>query len=239
MKISNDRLKLLRELMDKVQYKFKDIDLLNTAFIHRSYLNENKCEKISNERLEFLGDIIIGYIVSVELYNQFPDKNEGFLTKIRSKIVCEESFAFAARELNLGKYLLLGKGEDSFGGRDRNSILADTFEAFFGAVYLDGGIETVERIVNDNFFDRVIYKIHKDIFIKDYKSSLQEFFHKNISAKIKYCVCDERGPDHNKEFDICVMVNDEVMGRGTGKNKKQAEQNAAKNALIKLGVISE
>lgn len=239
MKISNDRLKLLRELMDKVQYKFKDIDLLNTAFIHRSYLNENKCEKISNERLEFLGDIIIGYIVSVELYNQFPDKNEGFLTKIRSKIVCEELFAFAARELNLGKYLLLGKGEDSFGGRDRNSILADTFEAFFGAVYLDGGIETVERIVNDNFFDRVIYKIHQDIFIKDYKSSLQEFFYKNISAKIKYCVCDERGPDHNKEFDICVMVNDEVMGRGSGKNKKQAEQNAAKNALIKLGVISE
>ena len=168
--ITKERIKLLEELMGVLGYQFKDLELLNLAFVHRSYLNEYKDVKISNERLEFLGDVVLGFVVSVELYSQFPDSDEGYLTKIRSKIVCEESFSYAARIFNLGKYLLLGKGEDSFGGRDRNSILADTFEALFGALYLDGGMEIVTEIANKFFFDTVVYRINKNIFIKDYKS---------------------------------------------------------------------
>jgi len=151
--ITKERKELLNELMEVLGYKFKDLELLNLAFVHRSYLNECKDATISNERLEFLGDVILGFIVSVELYEQFPNSDEGYLTKIRSKVVCEESFSYAARTFNLGKYLLLGKGEDSFGGRNRNSILADTFEALFGALYLDGGMEVVTEIANKYFFD--------------------------------------------------------------------------------------
>lgn len=237
--ITKEREELLNELMQTLGYKFKDLELLNLAFVHRSYLNECKEAKISNERLEFLGDVILGFVVSVELYSQFSDSDEGYLTKIRSKIVCEESFSYAARTFGLGKYLLLGKGEDNFGGRDRNSILADTFEALFGALYLDGGMDIVTEIANKHFFDTVVYKINKNIFIKDYKSYLQEYFHKNSTTKIVYNLVAERGPDHNKEFDMCVNIDDKVMGYGTGKNKKQAEQNAARDALVKSGAISE
>ena len=152
------------------------------------------------------------------------------MTKIRSKVVCEESFSNAARTFNLGKYLLLGKGEDNFGGRDRNSILADTFEALFGALYLDGGLEVVTDIANKFFFDTVVYGINKNIFIKDYKSYLQEYFHKGSSTKITYTLVSERGPDHDKEFDMCVNIDEVIMGYGTGTNKKQAEQQAARDA---------
>ena len=237
--ITKERKELLEELMNSIGYKFKDLDLLNLAFVHRSYLNEYKDVKISNERLEFLGDVVLGFIVSVELYEQFPNSDEGYLTKIRSKVVCEESFSYAARTFNLGKYLLLGKGEDNFGGRDRNRILADTFEALFGALYLDGGMEIVTEIANKYFFDTVVYKINKNIFIKDYKSYLQEYFHKNSTTKICYTLVAERGPDHDKEFDMCVNIDDIIKGYGTGKNKKQAEQQAARDALIKSGAISE
>lgn len=237
--ITNERKKLLDELMGILGYQFKDLELLNLAFVHRSYINEYKDFKLSNERLEFLGDVVLGFIVSVELYEQFPNSDEGYLTKIRSKVVCEESFSNAARTFNLGKYLLLGKGEDNFGGRDRNSILADTFEALFGALYLDGGLEVVTDIANKFFFDTVVYGINKNIFIKDYKSYLQEYFHKGSSTKITYTLVSERGPDHDKEFDMCVNIDEVIMGYGTGKNKKQAEQQAARDALIKSGVISE
>lgn len=237
--ITNERKKLLDELMRVLGYQFKDIELLNLAFVHRSYLNEYKDVNMSNERLEFLGDVVLGFIVSVELYEQFPNSDEGYLTKIRSKVVCEESFSYAARTFNLGKYLLLGRGEDSFGGRDRNSILADTFEALFGALYLDGGMGVVTEIANKFFFDTVVYGINKNIFIKDYKSYLQEYYHKGSSTKITYTLVSERGPDHNKEFDMCVNIDDIIKGYGTGKNKKQAEQQAARDALIKSGAISE
>lgn len=237
--ITNERKKLLDELMGILGYQFKDLELLNLAFVHRSYINEYKDFKLSNERLEFLGDVVLGFIVSVELYEQFPSSDEGYLTKIRSKVVCEESFSNAARTFNLGKYLLLGKGEDNFGGRDRNSILADTFEALFGALYLDGGLEVVTDIANKFFFDTVVYGINKNIFIKDYKSYLQEYFHKGSSTKITYTLVSERGPDHDKEFDMCVNIDEVIMGYGTGKNKKQAEQQAARDALIKSGAISE
>ena len=238
MLISEHRMGLLHELMEEIEYKFKDVELLNLAFIHRSYINENKNIDSSNERLEFLGDVVIGFVVSVELFTQFKN-DEGYLTKLRSKIVCEESFAYGAKKLNLGKYLLLGKGEDYFGGRDRNSILADTFESFFGALFLDGGIDLVKQILKKHFLDTIMLQIKNDIFIKDYKSYLQEYFHKNSSTKIRYLVVRESGPDHDKVFDICVMVDDNAIGYGSGKNKKQAEQNAAKDALNKLGAINE
>ncbi len=239
MQISKNRLSLLLELEKVLNYSFKDKNLLNLAFVHRSYLNENKDYTVSNERLEFLGDIVLGFVVSSELFRQFPNEDEGFLTKIRSKVVCEESFAHASREFNLGKYLLLGKGEDHFGGRDRNSILADTFEALFGAIYLDGGLNVVIDIVNTNFFDEVVKQINKKIFMEDYKSTLQEYSHKNTNSSVKYTILKETGPDHDKEFFMSVSLNNKEVGYGNGKNKKQAEQHAARDALIKMGLISE
>lgn len=239
MKISKERKKYLSTLEKLLNYEFKNKNLLNTSFVHRSYLNENKDVTVSNERLEFLGDIVLGFIVSTELFKQYPMEDEGFLTKVRSKVVCEDSFANAARDLNLGEYLLLGNGEDHFGGRDRNSILADTFEALFGAIYLDGGLKSVMKIVNEKFFDEVINQINKKFFMEDYKSKLQEYFHKNSISNVRYVTLKEKGPDHDKEFFISVLVNGKEMGYGNGKNKKQAEQMAAKDALIKAGVISE
>lgn len=239
MQISKERKKHLSVLEKLLNYEFKNKNLLNTSFVHRSYLNENKDFTTSNERLEFLGDVVLGFVVSTELFKQYPMEDEGFLTKIRSKVVCEDSFAHAARELRLGEYLLLGKGEDHFGGRDRNSILADTFEALFGAIYLDGGVKSVIRIVNDKFFDEVINQINKKFFMEDYKSKLQEYFHKSSTSNVRYITIKEIGPDHDKEFFISVVINGKEMGYGNGKNKKQAEQMAAKDALIKAGVISE
>lgn len=239
MLISKSRRLLLNELMDKLGYKFKDIEILNRSLIHRSYLNENKNIGHSNERLEFLGDSVVGLIITENLYNSFEEFNEGDLTKIRSKIVCEESFAFVAKNFNLGDYLLLGKGENSFGGRKKNSILADTFEAVFGAIYIDGGFSAVKNVLKNKFLDDMKNRIKNDDSIGDYKSRLQEYYHKNTNLKIKYIVDKETGPDHKKTFYISVLVDDKVLGIGSGKNKKQAEQDAAKNALFNLGVIYE
>lgn len=239
MNISKSRELLLNELMDKLGYKFNDIYLLNSALVHRSFLNENKDVNISNERLEFLGDSVVGLVITENLYNSFEEFDEGVLTKIRSKIVCEDSFAFVAKNFDFGKYLLLGKGESSFGGRKKKSILADTFEAIFGAIYLDGGLPNVKRILETKFLEDMKNRIKNDETISDYKSSLQEYYHKNTNLKIKYSVDRELGPDHDKTFYISVLVNDKVLGLGTGRNKKQAEQDAAKNALFNLGVIYE
>lgn len=161
------------------------------------------------------------------------------MTKLRSKIVCEDSFAFASNLINLGEYLLLGKGEESFGGRTKKSILADTFEALFGAIYLDGGISAVERVYRTNFLEILKNKASNTNYVNDYKSSLQEHYHKNANLRIRYRVDRETGPDHKKVFYVSVLINDKVIGSGAGSNKKQAEQNSARNALINLGVIYE
>lgn len=239
MLISKNRQMLLNELMEKLDYKFKDINLLNCALIHRSYLNENKDVNVSNERLEFLGDSVVGLIITENLYSSFKEFDEGILTKIRSKVVCEDSFAFVSKNFNMGKYLLLGKGENSFGGRRKNSILADTFEAVFGAIYLDGGLSSAKKVLESKFFEDMKNRIKNDDSVSDYKSSLQEYYHKNTNLKIRYMVEKEEGPDHDKTFYISVLVNDKVLGLGSGRNKKQAEQDAAKNALFNLGVIYE
>ena len=229
--ITKERKELLNELMEVLGYKFKDLELLNLAFVHRSYLNECKDATISNERLEFLGDVILGFIVSVELYEQFPNSDEGYLTKIRSKVVCEESFSYAARTFNLGKYLLLGKGEDSFGGRNRNSILADTFEALFGALYLDGGMDVVTEIANKYFFDTVVYKIDKNIKLATYASRCIEneilmYLRKN--NKIRYEI------SLDEPLNIDYDGNELLLGDIVGTDDDLVEQEMLKSDQKKI-----
>lgn len=235
MNISPERMKKLYELQKYINYKFNDISLLNNSLAHSSYINENKKGLYtSNERLEFLGDAIIDLIVSEYLYKRFPELPEGELTKIRSSIVCEPSLAFAARKINLGAYMLLGKGEDITGGRDRDSLLADAFEALTAAIYLDGGFNKAVSFLIGNFEQEVIYAISKGNLFIDYKTELQEFLQKKYKSKVEYRVEKEDGPDHNKKFYMNVIAENKVIGKGMGRNKKEAEQNAAKHALMQI-----
>jgi len=238
--ISPRRLEKLDELQKTIDYRFKDLTLLNVSLCHSSYANEHKKKGIvSNERLEFLGDVVIDLVVSDYLYKRFSKQPEGDLTKTRASIVCESSLAFAARKIKLGNYLLLGKGEESTGGRERDSILSDAFEALAAAIYLDGGYDTVRDVLIKNFEQDIIHAIAKgDLFI-DYKTELQELLQRKTKSKIQYKVVKEEGPDHDKRFFIEVIVENKVIGKGVGKNKKEAEQNAAKNILMKLGGRNE
>ncbi len=240
MNISPRRLEKLDELQKTIDYRFKDLTLLNVSLCHSSYANEHKKKGIvSNERLEFLGDVVIDLVVSDYLYKRFSKQPEGDLTKTRASIVCESSLAFAARKIKLGNYLLLGKGEESTGGRERDSILSDAFEALAAAIYLDGGYDTVRDVLIKNFEQDIIHAIAKgDLFI-DYKTELQELLQRKTKSKIQYKVVKEEGPDHDKRFFIEVIVENKVIGKGVGKNKKEAEQNAAKNILMKLGGRNE
>lgn len=230
----------LYALQDNLNYKFKDINLLSLAMTHSSYANEHKMGIVeNNERLEFLGDAILNLVVSQYLYKKYPNHPEGELTKIRAKVVCESSLAYAAKKIEIGKFLLLGKGEESTGGRDRESILADAAEAIVGAIYMDSDFETTNRALLRNFEFDIVHAVAKgDLFI-DYKTELQEIVQKNGKSTMEYRVNKEEGPDHNKMFYMDVVVNDEVIGIGRGRNKKDAEQMAAKEALIRLGVFHE
>ena len=240
MNISPRRLEKLDELQKTIDYRFKDLTLLNVSLCHSSYANEHKKKGIvSNERLEFLGDVVIDLVVSDYLYKRFSKQPEGDLTKTRASIVCESSLAFAARKIKLGNYLLLGKGEESTGGRERDSILSDAFEALAAAIYLDGGYDTVRDVLIKNFEQDIIHAIAKgDLFI-DYKTELQELLQRKTKSKIQYKVVKEEGPDHDKRFFIEVIVENKVIGKGMGRNKKEAEQNAAKQALMNLGEYFE
>jgi len=193
----------------------------------------------SNERLEFLGDSIINFIVSQYLYNKYPNYPEGELTKIRAKVVCESSLAFAARKIDLGNYLLLGKGEEATGGRDRDSILADASEALVGAIYMDSDFSTTNKLLLEKFETDLVYAIAKGALFIDYKTELQEHLHKKTKSKIEYKVVKEVGPDHNKIFYIDVIVDNKIVGKGSGRNKKEAEQMAAKDALLIMGELDE
>ena len=225
--------KSLDPLQLNLSYKFKNIKLLKTALTHSSYANEIKMRITdNNERLEFLGDTILNLIVSQYLYKKYPNYPEGELTKIRAKVVCESSLAFAARKIDLGKYLLLGKGEESTGGRDRESILADASEALVGALYMDSDFETVNKLLLMNFESDIVYAVAKGALFIDYKTDLQENLQKITRSKIEYKVDKEEGPDHNKIFHMSVVVDNKIVGRGSGRNKKEAEQMAAKEALL-------
>ena len=215
-------------------YTFKDKNLLKNALTHTSYANEVRGDVSSNERLEFLGDSILSVIVSDYIYNHFPQMPEGELTRLRSSLVCEAALCSFAREIGIGEYLLLGKGEDKSGGRDRDSILADAFEAVLAAIYLDGG----RKAASDHVFRFVLREIDnkkKTGPLKDYKSVLQEIIQRNPEESISYRLAKESGPDHDKMFEIEVLLNSNVIGRGSGKSKKQAEEEAAKQALILMG----
>ena len=212
----------------KLDYKFKDKSLLKTALTHSSYANETSVE--SNERLEFLGDAILGCVVARVLFDMFPNHTEGELSKLRSSIVSRANFAKYATKLKIDKQVLLGKGEQNTGGRERVSNLAGTFEAVIGAVYIDGGYRKSFTIIKKIIKDCLT---NEEIFL-DYKTKLQEVAQKKFRQIPRYSVIHEEGPPHNKSFDIKVEINSKLMGEGKGKNKKQAEQAAAKIALSKL-----
>lgn len=240
MKNNLKKIEWLGPLEENLGYKFKNIELLKTAVTHSSYANENKMKITeNNERLEFLGDAILNLIVSHYLYKKYQDYPEGELTKIRATVVCESSLAFAARKINLGKYLLIGKGEETTGGRERDSILADASEALTGAIYIDSDFDTASKLLLKNFEEDIVYAVAKgDLFI-DYKTELQEKFQRKKKSKIEYRVLKEVGPDHNKIFYMDVAVNDKTIGKGSGRNKKEAEQMAAKEALLIMGDRNE
>ena len=223
----------MKTLEEKIGYKFNNIQLLKNALTHSSYANEARNGICSNERLEFLGDSVLSIVVSDFLFKKFNSIPEGELTKLRSSLVCEKALCGFSRELNLGKYLLLGKGEDKGGGRERDSILADAFEAVLAAIYLDGGMEIARKIVM-NFVLRELDHT-SDTGFKDYKTALQEIIQRNPEEYVTYIVTDESGPDHDKSFEVEVHLNSNVIGKGSGKSKKQAEQMAAKQALNLMG----
>jgi len=210
----------------KLDYKFKDLELLKTSLTHSSYANESSVE--SNERLEFLGDAILGFVVADVLYKKYPDASEGKLSKMRSSIVSRMNFAHFAKELKIDKQVLLGKGEENTGGRERGSNLSGTFEAVIGAIFIDGGYRKVYKIITKLL--KNCLNGDEEIF-KDYKTKLQEVAQRKYKKVPKYKVVLEEGPPHDKNFHIEVKLGRKTFGKGVGRNKKQAEQEAAKQGL--------
>ena len=240
MNISKARIELLEEIQRRSEYTFKDINILNRALTHSSYANEYKKHKIIyNERLEFLGDSILGLIVSEYIYKEYPNYPEGELTKLRSTVVCEPTLSFLAKNIDLGKYLLLGKGEEATGGRERVSIIADAFEALIGSIYLDGNMLEAKKFVLQHLEPAIKDAINGIELFIDYKTQLQEILQKKNSDKITYQVVKEEGPDHNKSFFTEVYSKEIVLGKGKGKSKKDAEQDAAKSAIIRMDESDE
>ncbi len=224
-------MKNYKKLEKKLGYVFKNYSILSVAFCHSSFVNEKKGKNFdSNERLEFLGDAVLELIVTNYLYKNNKGLTEGELSKYRATVVCEDSFSTISRRLGVGEYLCLGKGELLNGGSERNSILADLFEAVVGAIYLDSDFETTTNVVM-KIIENDIKKL-KNIFDDlDYKTKLQEFIQSKSKVPLKYSLISEKGPSHDKEFEIAVFHNDVQIGTGIGKNKKEAEQNAAKDFL--------
>ncbi|MBQ0084171.1 MAG: ribonuclease III [Clostridiales bacterium] len=224
----------MKNLQEKLKYTFKNTDLLENALTHSSFANERHVSFGSNERLEFLGDAVLSIVVADYLYKTFPGVAEGELTKLRASLVCEKALCAFSKELGLGAYLKLGKGEVINGGCERPSILADAFEAVLAAMYLDGGMEVARRHIMRFILPELEHR--DDENFKDYKTSLQEIIQRNPEERLSYVLIGEKGPDHDKEFTVEVHLNSNVIGTGTGKNKKHAEQMAAKQALGLMGI---
>ena len=220
-------------LEERLGYKFKNIKFLETGVTHSSFSNETKEHVPYNERQEFLGDAVLSIIVSDYIFENYTKLPEGELTKLRASLVCEKSLCGFANEIELGSFLRLGHGEELMGGRERPSILADAFEAMLAAVYLDGGIEPATKIVL-SFVKRALEHVENAPF-RDYKTLLQEIIQKNPEERLTYVLIGESGPDHDKRFEVNVMLNSNVIGHGIGKSKKAAEQHAAKEALELMG----
>lgn len=224
------------EFEARIGYHFKDSALLTEALCHSSYANEKRGALRCNERLEFLGDSVLSIVVSNHLFRNCTHLPEGELTKIRASLVCEKSLFEWAKVIGLGDYLLLGHGEEQSGGRERPSILSDAFEAVIAAMFLDGGMEVVTPYILQFLpeqFDRP-----SEVF-RDYKTVLQEVIQQNPEERVEYVLVGEEGPDHAKQFRMEVRLNSNVIGRGTGKSKKIAEQMAAREALILMGEITQ
>lgn len=226
--------KKMVELQNKIGYHFKNIDLLTEALTHSSYANEHKAQHIKyNERLEFLGDAVLSIVVSDYIFKNCPELPEGELTKLRASLVCEKSLFEFAKKIDLGKHLILSKGERNNGGAERPSILSDAFEALIAAIYIDGGFAPASKHIL-NFIIPAI-KNSKKKKINDYKTTLQEIIQKNPGEQLEYVLVDESGPDHNKHFVVEVHLNSNIIGKGGGRSKKEAEQQAAREALELMG----
>lgn len=222
-------------LEEKLGYEFQDRRLLENALTHSSCANESRGRLSSNERLEFLGDSILGMVVAEHLYRNHPDLPEGDLTRTRAALVCEESLVEVAKELSLGEYLRLGKGEEAGGGRRRPSIQADAVEAVLAAVYLDGGIGSARKIIQRYILCREIEGLTRP---RDYKTALQELVQRESGQVLKYRLTGSEGPDHDKRFFVEVDLNGTPIGSGKGHSKKEAEQMAAKSAIQHLQTLS-
>ena len=224
----------MQELEKKLNYAFRNPALLDEALNHSSYANEHRAAQLkSNERLEFLGDSVLGFVTAEFLFSRHPDLPEGDLTRIRAALVCEQSLYEVAKKLDLGSYLKLGRGEEAGGGRERTSILADAMEAIFAAVYLDGGVAEASALIH-----RVLLDVEREEVVKerrrDYKTALQELVQRQVGQELTYQMVGEQGPDHAKIFLAEVLLNGLPVGSGFGRSKKEAEQSAAKAALKAL-----
>ena len=218
------------EFEKRIGYSFKDPELLVTALTHSSYSNEIRLKKQEcNERLEFLGDAVLELISSEQIFRNHPDQPEGDLTRIRASYVCEPTLALCAREICLGDYLQLGRGEDRTGGRERDSILSDAMEATIGAVYMDGGFESAQRYVEEF----ILKDIEKKSLFYDSKTYLQEIVQRDLK-KLEYVLLKEEGPDHNKSFEVGVLIDGKQLTTAVGRTKKKAEQAAAYESILLL-----
>ena len=220
---------MIKDLETAIGYRFHNITLLQNALAHSSYANERWHDSLkSNERLEFLGDSILGMVVAEYLYRNFPDRPEGELTRMRADMVCERALARVAEQISLGRHLLLGNGEEQGGGRGRDSILADAVESVIAACFLDGGMDAARGFVNRFVLEDVPVRKLRNA---DYKTALQELVQQKKNQVLSYELVGEEGPDHNKTFRVSVSLNGKVVGEGTGSSKKRAEQDAAHSAI--------
>lgn len=221
----------IKEFEAIIGYSFKNLNLIKTALTHSSYANERGLGEC-NERLEFLGDSVLGVVTADYFYHNLNHLPEGEMTKRRAACACEKSLYKFAKEIDLGTYIFLGRGEENMGGRDRASILADAFEAVIAAIYLDGGLENARKFV----LRFVTKAANENISLKDFKTELQEIIQKNPDEHLSYVLVGESGPDHDKRFEVEVLLNSNVIGCGTGRSKKLAEQEAARQALELMGI---
>lgn len=226
-----NRKELLNELQEKIGYRFRNEGLLKQAITHSSFANEQKINKLSNyERLEFLGDAVLEMVCSEFLFRENPEMPEGQLTRLRASMVCEPALAYCARDIDLGAYILLGKGEEATGGRYRDSITSDVMEAVIGAIFIDGGIEEAKKYI----YRFVLSDLENKILFMDSKTLLQEEVQKDNAAQLHYELVGETGPDHDKEFRVRACLDGKEIGTGVGRTKKAAEQQAAYEALMML-----
>ncbi len=237
MKLNTRITENLKKLAKKLELDFKDLESLETAFVHRSYHNEHRDFPLtSNEKLEFLGDSVLSLATSIHLYKKYPEYQEGDYTDIKAAIVNTQSLYEAAKALELGEFLYLSKGEQENKGRDNTSILADCFEAVIGAIYLEHGFKASQTFIDDYLFKDVLDNIVKKRLYLPAKNILQEHYQEKFKKLPLYRVIEESGPEHNKIYAVGAYDSDRLLGQGKGKSKKQAEEDAARDALQKLGI---